>query len=77
MTPTRPVTMTDDDTTTTRQDSAAGNRVRQALAEARRARHHDDCHCRMYRGTACNATDALFQRAINRELDHMNKENAK
>lgn len=42
-----------------------------ALAEARKARHHRDCHCRMFQRVACNAADALWTRAMDREIDNM------
>lgn len=45
-------------------------RIIAALAEARKARHHKDCHCRRFDGRYCNGTDAVWQRAINRELDN-------
>lgn len=48
-------------------------RVIAALAEARKARHHRDCHCRRFESQYCNATDALWQRAINRELDNLTR----
>lgn len=43
-------------------------RIITALAEARKARHHRDCHCRMFDKQFCNAADALWQRALTREL---------
>jgi hypothetical protein len=45
-------------------------RITAALAEARKARHHADCHCRRFDHQYCNGADAVWQRAINRELDH-------
>lgn len=42
-----------------------------ALAQARRARHHRDCRCRMFQHVACNAADALWTRSMDRELDHL------
>lgn len=44
-------------------------RVIHALAESRKARHHKDCHCRMFDRWACNAADALWQTRLNRLLD--------
>lgn len=44
-------------------------RVMFALAESRKARHHRDCHCRMFDRLYCNAADALWQNNLNRELD--------
>lgn len=46
-------------------------RITAALAQARKHRHHRDCYCRMFAHQFCNATDALWQRAVNRELDKM------
>lgn len=46
-------------------------RIVAALAEARKARHHKDCHCRMYEGRYCNGTDALWSRALERELSKL------
>lgn len=46
-------------------------RIVLALAEARKARHHRDCHCRRFDRQWCNAVDALFSRAANRELEQM------
>lgn len=46
-------------------------RVLHALAEARKARHHPNCHCRMFDRQFCNATDALWQNRLNRILDSM------
>jgi hypothetical protein len=42
-----------------------------ALSEARKARHHKDCFCRMFDRQFCNATDALWQNKLNRELDEI------
>jgi hypothetical protein len=42
-----------------------------ALARARKARHHPDCHCRNYQSRWCNALDALWSRAVDRELDSL------
>jgi hypothetical protein len=39
-----------------------------ALAEARKARHHRDCYCRMFERAYCNAATALWERALEREL---------
>ena len=44
-------------------------RVLHALAEARKARHHKDCRCRMFDKQFCNAADALWQNRLNRFLD--------
>ena len=44
-------------------------RVMFALAEARKARHHRDCHCRLFDKQFCNAADALWQAKLNRELE--------
>ena len=44
-------------------------RIVAALSEARKARHHRDCHCRMFQRQFCNAVDALFQAKLNRELE--------
>ena len=49
----------------------AGNRIRKALFEARKARHYRDCHCRQFQGRYCNAVDALWQNAVNRELGNL------
>lgn len=49
----------------------AQNRIIHALAEARRVRHHRDCHCRLFDDQWCNAADALWTRAVNRELDQI------
>lgn len=46
-------------------------RVMFALAEARRVRHHKDCHCRMFDKQFCNAADALWQNKLNRELESL------
>jgi len=46
-------------------------RVMAALLEARKARHHRDCYCRMFDRQFCNAADALWSRALNRELDQI------
>lgn len=42
-----------------------------ALAEARKARHHPDCHCRRFHGRWCNAADALWGRAMDRCLSQL------
>jgi len=39
-----------------------------ALAEARKARHHRNCYCRKFERAYCNATTALWERALEREL---------
>lgn len=46
-------------------------RVMFALAEARKVRHHKDCHCRMFDKQFCNAADALWQNKLNRELESL------
>lgn len=46
-------------------------RITAALAEARKARHQRDCYCRRFDRQFCNAADALWQRAVNRELDKL------
>jgi len=46
-------------------------RIVKALAEARRARHYPTCYCRRFDGQYCNATDALWSRAANRQLEEM------
>lgn len=40
-----------------------------ALARARKARHHPDCNCRIHQGKWCSPLDALWSRAVDRELD--------
>jgi hypothetical protein len=55
-----------------RADTGHGTRIIKALAEARRMRHHRDCYCRQFDGQFCNAADALWTRAANRELEEMN-----
>jgi len=49
----------------------AHTRIVKALYEARKARHHRRCNCRKFEGQWCNATDALWSRAMNRELEQM------
>lgn len=46
-------------------------RIVAALAESRKARHRNDCHCRRFDRQFCNAADALWQRAMNRELSKL------
>jgi hypothetical protein len=48
------------------------NRVTLALAQARRNRHHATCRCHRFEGY-CTANDALWSRAVDRELDEMRK----
>jgi len=48
------------------------NRVTLALAQARKFRHHKTCRCRHYQGY-CSPNDALWSRAVDRELDEMGK----
>lgn len=55
--------------TVTDEKSTPQLRAIHALAQARKYRHHPDCRCRMFQGSFCNATDALWQNAMNRELD--------
>lgn len=45
-------------------------RIVAALAQARKYRHHADCHCRMFKRQACNEPDQIWTRAMNRELDN-------
>ena len=40
-----------------------------ALAQARRYRHHKTCRCFNYGRLYCTAADALWSRAVDRELD--------
>lgn len=54
-----------------RRHTTAHDQIHKALAEARRARHHRDCHCRLFDRQFCNAADALWQRALNRELEQL------
>ena len=54
--------------------ATAESRIAAALAAARKARHHRDCYCRMFDGQFCNAADALWQRATNRELERIIEE---
>lgn len=49
-------------------------RIVGALSEARKVRHHRDCHCRMFDRQFCNAADALWQRALNRLLDDLTEQ---
>lgn len=46
-------------------------RITKALANARQSRHHRDCNCRTFDHQFCNAADALWQRALNRELEQL------
>ena len=46
-------------------------RVMFSLHKARMHRHHKNCHCRKYHGEGCTASDALWTRAMDRELDLM------
>ena len=48
------------------------NRVTLALAHARRSRHHATCRCHRFEGY-CSANDALWSRAVDRELDGIGK----
>jgi hypothetical protein len=48
------------------------NRVTLALAQARRNRHHSTCRCHRFEGY-CTANDALWSRAVDRELDEIRK----
>lgn len=50
-------------------------RIIAALAEARKARHHRDCHCKRFDGRYCNAANALWERALERELGKLSEEN--
>jgi hypothetical protein len=54
-----------------RSNTDQGTKIIEALAGARRARHHRDCYCRRFDGQFCNAADALWSRAANRELEEM------
>ena len=48
-------------------------RVAFSLHQARRHRHHKYCHCRRFDGEGCNASDALWTRAMDRELEQMSR----
>jgi len=48
------------------------NRVTLALAQARKFRHHKTCRCKHYQGY-CSPNDALWSRAVDRELDGIRK----
>jgi hypothetical protein len=39
-----------------------------ALANSRAARHHSTCTCMQFQHLYCNAQDALWQNALNRNL---------
>ena len=54
-----------------RADTGHETRIIKALSEARRMRHHPTCHCRRFDREYCNAMDALWSRAMNRELGQM------
>jgi hypothetical protein len=49
-------------------------RIMFALQESRKARHQRECHCRMFDKQFCTAADALWQRAMNRELEQIHHE---
>ena len=66
--------MTADKQRTTNNLKTIKTRIVAALAEARKARHHKDCHCRLFDGRYCNATDALWSRALERELTKLSEE---
>jgi hypothetical protein len=51
-----------------RPSHSTETRIIAALAEARKVRHHRDCHCLMFEKTYCNAADALWSRCVDREL---------
>lgn len=53
------------------QEATPQLRAMFALHKARQLRHHRDCHCRQYHGEDCNAASALWNRAMNRELELM------
>ena len=44
-------------------------RLQFCLEQARAHRHHATCRCRLYEGGYCTAGDALWSRAVDRELD--------
>jgi len=46
-------------------------RIMFALHKARLHRHHRDCQCRQYHGEGCTAADALWTRAMDRELEQL------
>jgi hypothetical protein len=48
-------------------------RAAYSLHQARLHRHHKHCQCRKYHGDGCNATDALWTRAMDRELEQLNR----
>ena len=66
----QPTEHSDGEHTATRRNTAE-LRVMTALAEIRKARHHKDCYCRMFDGNWCNAAEALWSRALERELGHI------
>lgn len=47
-------------------------RIAFALHKARQFRHHRDCHCGRFDGVACSAADAMWTRAMDRELEDIN-----
>lgn len=44
-----------------------------ALHKAREHRHHRNCLCGAYHGEGCNAADAMWTRAMNRELEELHR----
>ena len=62
------------------EDEAPTAQIRaiHALEQARKHRHHQACMCRNFNranGGFCNATDELWQNALNRELDLIPRNN--
>lgn len=66
-----PISRWADMTTETTNVETIKTRIVKALAEARKARHHKDCHCRRFDGRYCNAAAALWERALERELANL------
>lgn len=46
-----------------------------ALHQARKHRHHPNCRCMRYGGLYCTAADALWSRAVDRELEKLSGPN--
>lgn len=51
------------------QDATPQLRIMFALHKARQFRHHRNCHCAKVEGQGCTAADAMWRRAMDRELE--------
>lgn len=55
------------------QDATPQLRIMFALYKSRQFRHHRHCQCAAVEGQGCTAADAMWRRAMDRELESISR----